>query len=165
MRGFASRVSHITHAQWICRNCMLHERERGHLRVQERQRVMREIDRLTDVEAGAIPEESRFLLEMDFDSLREGALEWQSHWVRAMQAATRAGRRTASRRRTATASARRAAARQRRRKPPSLKRTTDAVLAQPHEDLGLRPVSTRRRPHPSATEATRKSNKRLRKPD
>ena len=43
MRQFVSKVLHITHVQWMCRNHILHECERGCLLMQERQGVSQEI--------------------------------------------------------------------------------------------------------------------------
>ena len=41
----------------------------------------------------AVPEESKFLLEIDFQQIRTAATEKQSYWVQAMRAAIHAGRR------------------------------------------------------------------------
>ena len=43
-----------------------------------------------------ILQESRFLLDMDFDNLMNAGIYRQSYWVRAMQAARKAGRQTAA---------------------------------------------------------------------
>ena len=56
--------------------------------------MLREIDSYLSVSpADKVPEESKFLLEIDFQSIRT------SYWVHAMRAAVRAGQRIASGRR------------------------------------------------------------------
>ena len=58
-------------------------------------RVLSEIEKMVDMNPDKLPEESRFLLEMDFDSLYNSSFERQSYWVRAMKAARHAGKRAA----------------------------------------------------------------------
>ena len=164
-KHFIGRILAITHSQWIYRNYILHERTRGYLRLQERKQVLLEIERLADLDPAELPESSRFLLEVDFDTLLLDNHEKQSYWVRAVRAAIRGGRRAATRMRRSARLARLRHRLTRQAKPRQMRAVTDAVLAQLHEDLGLQPVSTRRRRHPSAVEAGRKSNKQLCKLD
>lgn len=98
MKGFISKLLHITHSQWIYRNVSLHHQKLGALETRERQHLLRQIDHLTDMDSASVPEESRFLLEIDFEQLRVGMTETQRYWVHAIQAAFKAGRRTAQRR-------------------------------------------------------------------
>ena len=74
---------------------MLHDRVRGTLRRMEHKQLLVEIEQLLDMEPDQVPAESQFLLEMDFDSVYKSLFENQSYWVIAMQAARRAGCRTA----------------------------------------------------------------------
>ena len=131
----------------------------------ERRSVLQEIDRLVDCDPDDIPRESRFLLEMDFQTLYHSSFEKQSYWVRAMKAARRAGRRAVAVANLAArqgASARRRAA---RRRTERLTINTGEVEAQLREDLNLPPLVSRRRPHPAHLETLNPINKRLRHPD
>ena len=162
MKHFISHLLKISHSQWVFRNFVLHDRTRGYLRLQERKEVLLEIEKLVDMDPDKLPEESRFLLEMDFDSLYRSSFERQSYWVRAMKAARRAGRRAARLRSRRGATGRRYIPK-RRATRPTLK--TDALERQIREDHNLQPPPSRRRPHPSSLEIDLASNKRLKKPD
>jgi hypothetical protein len=165
MKKFISQLLQISHSQWMFRNFVLHDRVRGYLRLQERRSVLQEIDRLVDCDPDDIPRESRFLLEMDFQTLYHSSFEKQSYWVRAMKAARRAGRRAVAVANMAArqgASARRRAA---RRRTERLTINTGEVEAQLREDLNLPPLVSRRRPHPAHLETLNPINKRLRHPD
>ena len=94
VKHFISRLIYISHGQYVLRNFTLHDQTRGYLRLQDRQQVLGEIDRLADEDPANIPQESRFLLEVDFSSLRRSSFERHSYWVMAMKAARCAGRRT-----------------------------------------------------------------------
>ena len=162
MKHFITHLLHISHSQWLYRNFTLHDKARGYLRLKERKNVLLEIDRLLDVNPNDIPTESKFLLEMDFDSLYRTSFEKQSYWVVAMKAAHRAGRRTKLLRRRRRASTARRAKKQRHTRP-----TLDnaRVMRQIQEEQGKCLPTTRRRPHPASIEAQLKSNKRLKHPD
>ena len=92
-----TRILHISHGQWVFRNTSLHHETQGYLRLQERTATLATIDRLSTIDPADIPDESKYLLEMDFSSLRNNSLEQQSYWVYAMKAAFSAGRRTTHR--------------------------------------------------------------------
>eukprot|EP00956_Cyclotella_meneghiniana_P021215 scaffold38273_cov70-Cyclotella_meneghiniana.AAC.3 len=55
-------------------------------------RLLLEIDRLIHTCPNEVPEESKFLLEVDFARLRQGDLTSQNYWVQAVKAAVVAGR-------------------------------------------------------------------------
>ena len=93
VKNFISRLLHISHGQWVLRNFTLHDQTRGYLRLQERRQVLEEMDRLAEADPADIPQESLFLLEVDFSSLLRLSFERQSYWVMAMKAARRAGQR------------------------------------------------------------------------
>jgi hypothetical protein len=162
MKKFISHLIHISHSQWILRNFTLHDTTRGYLRLQDRKDVLAQIEQLADCDPDKIPEGSKFLLEMDFDSLYDASYEKQSYWVRAMQAARKAGRRTAGLLTNRGASHRRRAAQRRALKPVIDNSELEKQLS---IELGLIPPTTRRRPHPAGEEAQLKSNKRYKKPD
>ena len=95
MKKFITHLLHISHSQWLVRNFTLHEAHRGYLQLQRRRVVLKDISKLVNIDPMEIPDASRFLLEMDFPNLLDADYVTQSYWVRAMKAATRAGRRTA----------------------------------------------------------------------
>jgi hypothetical protein len=162
MKKFISHLIHISHSQWIFRNFTLHDHTRGYLRLQERKEVLAQIEQLVDCDPDEIPEGSKFLLEMDFETLYDSSFEKQSYWVRAMKAARRAGRRTAALLTNRGASHRRRAAKRRALKPVVDNSELEKQLS---IEMGLIPPPARRRPHPAGEEAKLKSNKRYKKPD
>lgn len=93
MAQFLKHLLHVTHGQWIYRNVSRHHLQHGLLRDLERQSLLREIDKYLSMPPEAVPEESKFLLEIDFQQIRTAATEKQSYWVQAMRAAIHAGRR------------------------------------------------------------------------
>jgi hypothetical protein len=90
---FISHLLHITHGQWIYRNISRHHHIYGLLKSTERRELLREIDKFMRVDAEEVPEESRFLLEINFRQFRHEQTEKQSYWVHAIRAAVKAGRR------------------------------------------------------------------------
>ena len=146
-----SQLLQISHAQWVFRNVSLHDARTGHIRVKRRETVLAEVDRLAEVDPILLPENSKYLLEIDFSSLHRDPLEKQSYWVLAMKAAVRAGQRTVARSRNATARQRRASlaadASQRRVNGGRLGRTLGgSTLAQtPLHSRARRELARRRR--------------------
>ena len=69
MKHFVSRLIHISHPQWIFRNYTLYEKACVFFSLEKQKRLATEICRLINVEPEDIPQESRFLPELDFDSL------------------------------------------------------------------------------------------------
>ena len=96
-KKFISELLHITHSQWVYRNLILYDRQRGYLRLQERAAVQLQIDNLMDTNPDEVPPESKFLLEFNYDRLKSSNLEQHQYWILAMQAARCYGRRVASR--------------------------------------------------------------------
>jgi hypothetical protein len=66
---FISRILQLSHSQWIFLNITLHDRSRGIIKLHKRRHVLLEVDRLMEVDPSELPQESKFLLEMDFSSL------------------------------------------------------------------------------------------------
>ncbi len=87
MRTFISKIIHISHAQWILCNFMLHDINSGYLQLTDRIELINRIDALSSIPAHNIPEESRFLLDIDNNQLAEGDIDSQDYWVYAMEAA------------------------------------------------------------------------------
>lgn len=75
-----SRLLHISHSQWIYRNITLHHNHYGAMALQERTWMLREIDRYMELEPSEVPEESRFLLEINFQQLQGGPSEEQNYY-------------------------------------------------------------------------------------
>ena len=93
LNQFIQRLLHLTHGQWIYRNVSRHHLQHGQLKELERKSLLREIDKYLSVSPDDVPEESKFLLEIDFRQIRTATTEKQSYWVHAMRAAIHAGRR------------------------------------------------------------------------
>ena len=69
-----SQILHITHAQWIFRNLSLHHNTIGYLHLTQRREVLAEVDRLSQLDPAILPEKSKYLLEIDFSSLKNDDL-------------------------------------------------------------------------------------------
>ena len=65
--------------------------------------VLAEVDRLSEVDPILLPENSKYLLEIDFYSLHCDPLGKQSYWVLVMKAAVWAGQHTVAYPRNVTA--------------------------------------------------------------
>lgn len=91
-KGFITRLVQVSHSQWLYRNFTLHHHTRGYLALQSKCQVLGRIAELAEVGPEEIPEESRFLLEVDFRKLVLDRTDRQEYWVAAMNAAIRAGR-------------------------------------------------------------------------
>eukprot|EP00956_Cyclotella_meneghiniana_P025077 scaffold51495_cov38-Cyclotella_meneghiniana.AAC.3 len=105
-----NKILHITHGQWIYRNIPKHHATLGMIRKTERRAMLLEIDRLTQLTPEDVPEDSKFLLEIDFSTLRYADTSTQNYWVHAVKAAVVAGSRRTffqRRRRFPTSSGRR----------------------------------------------------------
>ena len=118
-----------------------------------------------------LPDDSRYLLDIDINTLRKRSVEEQENYVYVAKAAIRAGQRThagrASRRRSKN---RRVSTRQKLgidEVETQLRQTRTPFSQSERERCSLLGASTffRSRPHPSSTIANQGSNKRLRKPD
>ena len=162
VKHFIFRLLHISHVQWVLRNCTLYNQTRGYLRLQDQRQVLEEMDRLVDKDPANIPQESRFLLEMDFSSLLCSSFEHQSYWVMAMKAVRRAGRDSIVCQSRCGASAWCLELRRRACHPTV---NTDTVVHQIYKDTVQVSHTTQRRPHPVSIETAILSNKHLKKPE
>jgi hypothetical protein len=90
MKSLVTHLIHISHSQQILQNFTLHDKQRGYLRLQQCRDLLWEVDSLLDTPPEEVPEESRYLLELDFLTLYNATFEQQSYWVLAMKAARRA---------------------------------------------------------------------------
>ncbi len=92
MKAMASHLMQASHCHWIFQKFTLHNKQRGYLHLQHCKDLLRELDKLINTPSDNIPEESRYLLELDYSELYNAPLEQQSYWVLAMKAACQAGR-------------------------------------------------------------------------
>ena len=96
VRNFITKLLQITHSQWIFRNITLHDKRGGSLRRKKMEAMRSEAEILACTNPLLLPEESRFLLEMDEDRYitGDGNFHDKTYWLSAMRAAVAAGRRT-----------------------------------------------------------------------
>eukprot|EP00956_Cyclotella_meneghiniana_P033377 scaffold95526_cov21-Cyclotella_meneghiniana.AAC.1 len=88
-----NKLLHIRHGQWIYRNISKHHATLGSIRKTERRAMLLEIDCLAQLSPEDVPEDSKFLLEIDFSALRYADSNMQNYWVHAVKAAVVAGSR------------------------------------------------------------------------
>ena len=154
MKQFITKLLHLVHGQWIYRNISKHHDSLGSIRKAERKQLLLEIDRLTSLTPEEVPDESKFLLEMDFERLKTSDSTTQNYWVHAIKAAIVAGKRKGfcSRRQTA----------------PSGRRSTSSAPPIPYgpsDDVVQYPAITlRKRGHDGSGSVDDAANKR-RRPD
>jgi hypothetical protein len=86
-----SKLLHITHSQWIYCNFSLHNRICRYLHNKSLEDIRIAIDELAETPPEDVPEESRFLLEINFGDLTKFHIESQQYWIVAIQAAITAG--------------------------------------------------------------------------
>jgi hypothetical protein len=141
--------------------------------------MLRLIHDLSEVAPEEVPEESRFLLEINFSELAHSHIETQTYWTLAMDAAitatalesARGARAKRMRRRLNTKIASRAklgitAVEQQIRKDGMHRTSCQPDAAQDNGNhLTTLDRFVHKRPHPASTMESMKSNKRLRKPD
>ncbi len=91
MKAMSSHLMQALHCQWIFRNFMLHDMQQGYLQLNQHRDLLCKLDTLIN-----IPEESRYLLKLDYSTLYSASFKCQSYWVLAMKVARQAGRRTSA---------------------------------------------------------------------
>ncbi len=92
MKAMSSHLMQASHCQWIFQNFTLHDEQWGYLCLKHCKDLQQELDKLIDTPSDDIPEESRYLLELDYSKQYNASFEQQSYWVLAMKAARQAGR-------------------------------------------------------------------------
>ena len=93
MKHFISKVLHLTHSQWIFRNFSYHDRRLGVLARRNKAQLLQKIETLAHTMPEDVPQDSKFLLEFDFNKLVRGSTDTQEYWVVAIEAAKVAGSR------------------------------------------------------------------------
>ena len=89
-RLFISKILHITHSQWILRNFMLHNTLHGYLSMNNRMDILRHVESLLETREDEIPEDRKFLLELDISDIASLDYNSQNYWVQAITAARHA---------------------------------------------------------------------------
>jgi hypothetical protein len=89
-KQFISKILQITHSQWIFWNISLHGKMYGYLHNKKANEIMQQINVLLDLAPEEVPEDSRFLLEINFSELSSYHLETQKYWTLAVDAALKA---------------------------------------------------------------------------
>jgi hypothetical protein len=157
----SSHLMQALHCQWIIRNFTLHDRQWGYLRLNQHRDLLRKLDRLIDTPSDDIPEESRYLLEVDYSTLYSTSFERQSYWVLAMKAARWAGCRTSTSPKQKGRHKHSASTHNHQHKPYYDFTHDDELM---RRKLGLQ-APNRQHPHPDANGIGNPPNKLLRKPD
>ena len=171
MVAFVSRVLDISHNQWLYQNFTLHNKFNSYLRLQQQEQIIREVAKLSACNPATIPDESRFLLEVDLTSTLEAAMvSSQLHWIHAMKAVLVAGRQTVrcNNRYTGTPPNRVSAAPTRAQRVSlyRLQWRCAGLLRTLHDELNMQPGSSRNKWNwLDSGNALDPPNKHLRKPD
>ena len=166
VKQFTAKLLQISYSQWIYRNFTLHERRRGLLALKAREQVLTDIRNLMDTDPEEVPAASRYLLELDFSHLADSVNEDQAYWVVAVKAAKVAGQRAWQRLRRMGGSAKRHARKTaHRRKVARGVYAVETVLATIRRELGLEKDPSRRRRAEGAIPATRRPQKRVKRPE
>jgi hypothetical protein len=178
-KQFITKILQITHSQWIYRNISLHDKRQGYLHTKQSEDLVQEITELLELSPDEVPKNCRFLLEVNFTKLTSSHLETQQYWTLAMNAAL-----AARQLKTKKGARSKQTHLKVNRKIPSQKKLGIEAIEQQIQLNGMhKPPTTNstddihhgtqttltsliiKRPHPSSTLTTLKSNKRLRKPD
>ena len=178
-KQFISKLLQITHSQWIYQNISLHDRRQGYLCNKQSEDLLQEITELSDLSPDQVPESCQFLLEVNFTDLTSSHLETQRYWTLAMNAALtarqleckrgarikqichRVNRKIPSQKKLGVAAVKQQIQLDGMHQPPNYNSSDDTNHGSQTTPTSL----IIKRPHPSSTLTTLKSNKRLRKPD
>ena len=136
------------------------------------QNLLNEIELILLTPEDELPDDSRYLLDIDINTLRKRPVEEQENYVYVAKAAIRAGQRTHAGRESRLVRSKNRCVSTRQKLSldeveTQLRQTRTPFSQSERERRSLLGASTfsRSRPHPSSTIANQGSNKRLRKPD
>ena len=90
-KHFITHLLKISHTQWVFHNVSLHDHTVGYLHDVKRQKVLQEIDRLSNLDPADLLADSRYLLDIDFTTWQNSTLAYQSYWLLEIKAAVMAG--------------------------------------------------------------------------
>ena len=77
-KQFISKLLQITHSQWIFHNFSLHDKTHGYLHNKKADKILRLINEFLEVAPEEIPEDSQFLLKINFSKLAKSHLKTQT---------------------------------------------------------------------------------------
>lgn len=89
--GLVIKLLEITHGQWLYRNVVVHDARAGTIATLRKEEIQREIEHQLALGEQELPEEDRFLLEVNIEDLEHSSGERQEYWLLAIQAARKAG--------------------------------------------------------------------------
>jgi hypothetical protein len=89
-KQFMSKILQITHSQWIFQNISLHDRTHGYLHNKKANKIMQQLNVLSDLATEDVPKASQFLLKINFSELSTSNLETQKYWMLAVDVALKA---------------------------------------------------------------------------
>ena len=92
---FITRVLTVTHSQWVYRNVSFHDKQHGHAKRKRVEELNHTIRHMCDVNPRDLPQDSRFLLEIDGNDMSKESMLKKEYWVETMEAAVKAGMRKA----------------------------------------------------------------------
>jgi hypothetical protein len=178
-KQFISKIIPIAHSQWIYHNISLHHKQQGYLRNKRLEDLLQEISELLELSPDKVPEGSRFLLKVNFTELTSSYLETQGYWKLAVNAVL-----TAKQLDSEQGACSKWTPHKINRKLPSRKKLGVVAVKQQIRSNGMHQASSStlsdgghqrhqttlssliiKRPHPSSTLTSFKSNKRPHKPD
>ena len=76
-KSLITKILHITHLQWIYQNFALHDRLHGYLHKKKLEDIRQTIKALSDMAPEEVPEENKFLLEINFGDLNKSHIDTQ----------------------------------------------------------------------------------------
>ncbi len=83
------KLLEVTHGQWLYRNVIIHDKNCGTIRSQQKEEILQEIGAQLARE-DELSEEDQYLLEINVGDISTGSGEAQEYWMLAIQAARRA---------------------------------------------------------------------------
>ena len=168
MKQFIRKLLDIAHGRWLYQNFSLHNTHTCYLHLQKEEGVLEAMTKLAECDPREIPDESRFLLEIN-PTISDAPLCQKEYWVAAMQAALTAGRRRGRPHvttRPCITSQQDSTTKSQRLHLYRIRRRSTTLLHKIREELDLHPNSGRQKSGTrDSSGRTSGSNKRLRKPD
>ena len=92
---FINKVLTMSHSQWIYRNVSYHDKKHGYAKRKRVEELNHTIRHMCTVNPRDLPQDSRFLLEIDANDLSKESMMKKEYWVETMEAAVKAGMRKA----------------------------------------------------------------------
>ncbi len=85
--GLISQLLQVTHAQWIYRCVLVHDRNTDTLISAHKEDLLKEIEHQLVLGLGGLTEEDKFLLKCNFDEFAMSNSKHQEYWLLAILAA------------------------------------------------------------------------------